>query len=260
MKKITIIGLGWLGLPLAQKLQNEGWQVAGTKRTVGDIPVECYPLDLNHFAITPDIERILATDAMVIALPPSTTSEEGYFSGIQKLASFAMAKGLKHLIFISSTSVLPMSEGNFAEDTEADPNSLLAKVENWLLSQKLDCDILRLAGLVGKQRHPVFYLAGKQNLSGAEQPVNLVHLEDCIAAISLLLAKPNGQRIFHLCAEQHPTRKAYYGEIAKRLGLADLQFSDENQPLVRVVKAEKICTELGFVYRYPNPYDFKLEI
>ncbi|MEG9489192.1 GDP-L-fucose synthase [Mannheimia indoligenes] len=260
MKKITIIGLGWLGLPLAQKLQNEGWKVAGTKRTVDDIPVECYPLDLNHFAIMPDIERILATDAMIIALPPSTTSEEDYFSGIQKLTSFAMTKGLKHLIFISSTSVLPMSEGNFAEDTEVDPNLLLAKVENWLLSQKLDCDILRLAGLVGKQRHPVFYLAGKSNLKSPKQPVNLVHLEDCVSAISLLLAKPNGQRIFHLCAEQHPTRKAYYGEIAKRLGLADLQFSDENQPLVRVVKAEKICTELGFIYRYPNPYDFKLDI
>ncbi|AHG72621.1 GDP-L-fucose synthase [Mannheimia sp. USDA-ARS-USMARC-1261] len=260
MKKITIIGLGWLGLPLAQKLQNEGWQVAGSKRTAGDLPVECYPLDLNHFAITPDIERILATDAMVITLPPSTTSEEGYFSGIQKLASFAMAKGLKHLIFISSTSVLPMSEGNFAEDTEVDPNSLLAKVENWLLSQKLDCDILRLAGLVGKQRHPVFYLAGKSNLKAPNQPVNLVHLEDCVFAISLLLAKPNGQRIFHLCAEQHPTRKAYYGEMAKRFGLADLQFSDENQLLVRVVKADKICRELGFIYRYPNPYDFKLDI
>ncbi|MEG9498776.1 GDP-L-fucose synthase [Mannheimia indoligenes] len=260
MKKITIIGLGWLGLPLAQKLQNEGWQVAGTKRSVSDLPIECYPLDLNHFAITPEIEHILAADAMVIALPPSSISEEDYFSGIQKLTSLAMAKGLKHLMFISSTSVLPMSEGDFSEDTEVDPNSLLAKVENWLLSQKLDCDILRLAGLVGKQRHPVFYLAGKSNLKSPNQPVNLVHLEDCVSAISLLLAKPNGQRIFHLCAEQHPTRKAYYGEIAKRLGLADLQFSDENQPLVRVVKAEKICTELGFIYRYPNPYDFKLDI
>lgn len=260
MKKITIIGLGWLGLPIAEKLQNDGWQVAGTKRTVGNLPVQCYPLDLNHFAITPDLERILATDAMVIALPPSTTSEEDYFLGIQKLTLFTMTKGLKHLIFISSTSVLPMSEGNFAEDTEVDPNSLLAKVENWLLSQKLDCDILRLAGLVGKQRHPVFYLAGKSNLKAPNQPVNLVHLEDCIAAISLLLEKPNGQRIFHLCAAQHPTRKDYYGEMAKRFGLADLQFSDENQPLVRVVKAEKICRELGFVYRYPNPYDFKLDI
>ncbi|AWW34159.1 GDP-L-fucose synthase [Mannheimia varigena] len=260
MKKITIIGLGWLGLPLAQKLQNEGWQVAGTKRTVGDLPVECYPLDLNHFAIMPDIERILATDAMVIALPPSTTSEEDYFLGIQKLTSFAMTKGLKHLIFISSTSVLPMQSGEFDENSDVQPEQLLAKVESWLLSQDIDCDILRLAGLAGKQRHPVFYLVGKSNLKSPNQPVNLVHLEDCLSAISLLLEKPNGQRIFHLCAEQHPTRKEYYSEIAKRLGLSDLQFSDENQPLVRVVKADKICRELGFIYRYPNPYDFKLDI
>lgn len=260
MKKITIIGLGWLGLPLAESLQNAGWLVAGTKRAASDLPVECYPLDLNDLQITQEIENLFSAEAMVIALPPSSTSPEHYFSGIKHLVSKAMEKGLKHLIFISSTSVLPMQSGEFDECAEVEPQQLLAKVESWLINQPLECDILRLAGLVGKKRHPVFYLAGKQNLSGAEQPVNLVHLEDCVSAISLLLSKPNGQRIFHLCAEQHPTRKAYYGEMAKRLGLSDLQFSDENQPLVRVVKAEKICTELGFVYRYPNPYDFKLDI
>lgn len=261
MKKLTILGLGWLGWPLAKYMQNEGWKVIGSKRTVSaDMPIQCYPLDLNSLAINNHIEKLLTVDAMVIALPPSKIEPEKYLVGIQKLVSTAIEKGLKHLIFISSTSVLPMSEGNFAEDTEVDPNSLLAKVENWLLSQEIDCDILRLAGLVGKQRHPVFYLAGKSNLKAPNQPVNLVHLDDCISAISLLLEKPNGQRIFHLCAEQHPTRKAYYGEMAKRLGLADLQFSDENQSLVRVVKADKICRELGFIYRYPNPYDFKLDI
>lgn len=260
MKKLTILGLGWLGLPLAETLKKEGWQVAGTKRTPTKMPVECYPLDLNNLIISSEVEKLLETDSMVIALPPSTTSPEHYFSGIQNLVLKAMEKGLKQLIFISSTSVLPMQSGEFDENSYVQPEQLLAKVESWLLSQKLDCDILRLAGLVGKQRHPVFYLAGKSNLKAPNQPVNLVHLEDCVSAISLLLSKPNGQRIFHLCAEQHPTRKAYYGEMAKRLGLSDLQFSDENQPLVRVVKAEKICTELGFVYRYPNPYDFKLDI
>lgn len=260
MKKITIIGLGWLGLPLAESLQKEGWQVAGTKRTVSDLPVECYPLDLNDLQITPEIENLFSAEAMVIALLPSSTSPEHYFSGIKHLVSKAMEKGLKHLIFISSTSVLPMQSGEFDESAEVEPQQLLAKVENWLINQPLECDVLRLAGLVGKKRHPVLYLAGKQNLSGAEQPVNLVHLEDCIAAISLLLAKPNGKRIFHLCAEHHPTREAYYSEIATRFGLPDLQFSRENQPLVRIVKAEKICRELGFVYRYPDPYYFECSI
>lgn len=260
MKKLTILGLGWLGLPLAEQMKKEGWHVIGSKRTVSDMSIECYPLDLNNLIINNELETLLAADAMVIALPPSKTTPENYLLGIQQLVSSAIEKGLKHIIFTSSTSVLPMEAGVFDENAEIEPTSLLAKVEHWLLSLPIHCDIVRLAGLVGKTRHPVFYLAGKQNLSGAEQPVNLVHLEDCVSAISLLLAKPNGQRIFHLCTEQHPTRKAYYGEMAKRFGLADLQFSDENQPLVRVVKADKICRELGFIYRYPNPYDFKLDI
>ncbi|MFA9489142.1 MULTISPECIES: GDP-L-fucose synthase [unclassified Mannheimia] len=260
MKKLTILGLGWLGLPLAVQMKKEGWRVVGSKRMVSDMPIECYPLDLNNLIINDELETLLAADTMVIALPPSKTTPENYLLGIQQLVSSAIEKGLKHIIFTSSTSVLPMESGVFDEIAEIDPTSLLAKVENWLLNLPIHCDIVRLAGLVGKKRHPVFYLAGKQNLTGAEQPVNLVHLEDCIAAISLLLAKPNGQRIFHLCAEQHPTRKAYYSEMAKRFGLSDLQFSEENRPLVRIVKAEKIRTELGFVYRYPNPYDFVLDI
>ncbi|HGO5816068.1 TPA: GDP-L-fucose synthase [Mannheimia haemolytica] len=260
MKKLTILGLGWLGLPLAGQMKKEGWQVVGSKRTVSDMPIECYPLDLNNLIINNDIEPLLSVDAMVITLPPSKIAPENYLSGIQQLVSSAIEKGLKHIIFTSSISVLPMESGVFDENTEIEPTSLLAKVENWLLNLPIHCDIVRLAGLVGKKRHPVFYLAGKQNLTGAEQPVNLVHLEDCIAAISLLLAKPNGQRIFHLCAEQHPSRKDYYGEMAKRFGLADLHFSEENQPLVRVVKADKICQELGFRYRYPDPYQFKLDI
>lgn len=256
MKKLTIIGLGWLGQPLAQKLKNENWDVVGTKRTVGNLSIECYPLDLNNLVISLEIEHILATEAMVIALPPSTTSEQNYLPGIQELTSRAIAKGLKHLIFISSTSVLPMQSGHFDENTEIAPNQLLAKVEHWLLNQKVNCDILRLAGLVGKQRHPVFHLAGKHNLKAASQPVNLVHLEDCLSAISLILSKPNGQRIFHLCSPNHPTRQDYYTKMASRFGLATLHFSDENQPLVRIVKAEKICQELGFIYRYPDPYSF----
>ncbi len=32
MKKVTVIGLGWVGLPLAQALLSQGIHVVGTKR------------------------------------------------------------------------------------------------------------------------------------------------------------------------------------------------------------------------------------
>ena len=35
MKKVAIVGLGWLGMPLAMSLAAKGWQVTGSKTTAG---------------------------------------------------------------------------------------------------------------------------------------------------------------------------------------------------------------------------------
>lgn len=258
IKNVSIWGLGWLGLPLAEYLQQQGWQVKGTKRKVEHCSIENYSFDLNQFAISDELYAVLQSEAMIITLPPNTTTPEKYREGIQRLVRKAQQHGLAHLIFISSTSVLPMQTGRFDENTPTAP-SLLADLEQWLLSQPIHCDILRLAGLVGKQRHPVYYLAGKQQLSGANQPVNLVHLDDAIHAITLLLEKPNGARIFHLCAPEHPTRQAYYCDMAQQLQLPTLHFLPEKDPLERIILADKICYTLGFQYRYRSPYDFKHE-
>lgn len=260
MKKITIIGLGWLGLPLAEKLQQQGWQVQGTKRTPTESSVKCVAFELTDFHMETLPSDLLDCDTLFINLPPSTCSPTQYDSGIKRLVSAAILQNVAHILFISSTSVLPMKSGDFDESTEIPPENWLGNLEKWLLSQSVHVDVLRLAGLVGKQRHPVFHLAGKSNLSGAEQPVNLVHLNDCLSAIYLLLSKPNGQRLFHLCAPHHPSKQAYYSEMARRLSLAPLHFSDENQPLVRKIVAEKICTILDFCYQHPDPYRFPLEI
>lgn len=35
MKKVAIVGLGWLGMPLALSLTARGWQVTGSKNYAG---------------------------------------------------------------------------------------------------------------------------------------------------------------------------------------------------------------------------------
>lgn len=264
-KRVVIIGLGWLGLPLAEHLQAKGWQVAGTKRTVTEGKIPCCALDLNQLPEnTPEtLLPFLAYEAMVIALPPGPIGEENYLKGVQWLVNKGRENGLKQLVFISSTSVFTSQAGHFDEKSATLPNHLLVKVENWLRAQPLSCDIVRLAGLVGKARHPVYYLAGKRDLAAPSQAVNLVHLQDCINAITLLLENPQGQRTFHLCAAAHPSRAHYYGETAARLGLAAPHFlaedpANENAPVQRIIVAEKICRELDFHYQYPDPNHFPL--
>ncbi|MEO9373094.1 hypothetical protein ABI428_35485, partial [Pseudomonas aeruginosa] len=83
---------------------------------------------------------------------------------------------------------------------------VLEELEDWLHNLPgTSVDILRLAGLVGPGRHPGRFFAGKTAPDG-EHGVNLVHLEDVIGAITLLLQAPKGGHIYNICAPAHPAR------------------------------------------------------
>ena len=97
-----------------------------------------------------------------------------------------------------------------------------------------------------EQRHPVKFLAGKCNLKQGNSPVNLVHLEDCIQAITALLMNPDGLRTYHLCAPIHPTRAEYYTKAAVFYDLSIPQFDCSDSDLKRIIMADKICRDLGF--------------
>lgn len=253
-KRVAIIGLGWLGMPLAEHLAAKSWQVKGTKRQkIAHNTIEIVPFEL---AQTDDsaLDAWLDVDAVVLTVPPNRDSPDIYQTGYKRLVQRGILQKVKQWIFISSTGVFPQTEGVFDEQSTTEANNLIAQLEQWLLAQPIQVDILRLAGLIGKNRHPVRALAGKTALKNANQPVNLVHQTDCIRAITLLLEKPNGKRIFHLVAPNHPTRQDYYSAMATQFGLPDLPFLADNRPLVRLISGEKICQELGFAYQFPDPF------
>ena len=268
MKSVAIVGLGWLGLPLALHLKELGWCVKGSKQSPDDaqklhqLGIETYPFSLSdEMKRLPDhIRPLFNVDALIITLPPSRFSSQQYCEYLAFLANQAKKQGVQHVLFTSSTSVFPDISGQFDEGSqlsaETEMGKTLIQAEQCLFqSGILHCDILRLAGLIGKQRHPVKFLAGKHNLKQGNSPVNLVHLEDCIQAISALLMNPNGLRVYHLCAPVHPTRAEYYTKAAACYDLFTPQFECSDSDPKRIIMADKICRELGFTYRYPNPDD-----
>ena len=257
MKSVSIVGLGWLGLPLAQHLKQQGWAVKGTKQTEDHVQtmkkmgIDCYLFTLAQDEFPAEIVQ---AEALVINIPPNATNVAHYVVGIKRLISHGILQKVRHTLFVSSSSVFPQQEGVFDEQSltvESDVSSqALIELETWLLSLDITCDILRLAGLFGQARHPVKYLAGKTDLTAGSQPVNLVHLNDVIGAIELLLNHPQGQRIFHLCAPSHPTRETYYTQAANQLGLPLPHFVKESKGIQRIIDGSKICRELGFQYQY----------
>ncbi len=77
MKKVAIVGLGWLGMPLALSLMARGWQVTGSKTTQDGVEaarmcgIDSYPLRLEPQLVcdTEDLDALMNVDALVITLP-----------------------------------------------------------------------------------------------------------------------------------------------------------------------------------------------
>lgn len=82
MKKIAIIGLGWLGMPLAQSLVRRGIEVVGSKTTPDGVEaarmsgINCFQLQLTPELLCDpdDLAQLMTVDALVITLPASRTT------------------------------------------------------------------------------------------------------------------------------------------------------------------------------------------
>lgn len=269
MKRVSIIGLGWLGLPLARFLAEKGYEVIGSKTTFEGVQeIRQQGINSRLLNITPElgpefdnVSALFRTDVLIITLPVSTGGDGkfGYAGRIQKIADLAQYFQVKQVVFLSSTSVYSAKGGHYSESAPTEPDSengkILLSVEKTLRQSAIpSVAILRLAGLVGPKRHPGYFLAGKKQCKGAEQPVNLVHQQDVVSAIHLLLQHPKARILYNLCAPEHPSKREFYPHMAVLLGLEPPEFveSVQNEQL-RMIDGQHICDELGFVYSYPNP-------
>lgn len=274
MKKIAIVGLGWLGMPLALSLTARGWQVVGSKTTQDGVEaarmsgIESYMLKLEPEMVCDpdDLEALMQADALVITLPArrSGPGEGFYLQAIQEIVDSALAYRIPRIIFTSSTSVYGNVDGVVRETTVRNPvtasGQVLKELEDWLHNLPgTSVDILRLAGLVGPGRHPGRFFAGKTAPDG-QQGVNLVHLADVISAITLLLQSPKGGHIYNLCAPLHPARAVFYPQMARQLGLPAPQFLDgTGNGKGKTVDGSRICNELGFEYEFADPMTMPME-
>ncbi|WP_194206494.1 SDR family oxidoreductase [Superficieibacter sp. 1612_C1] len=274
MKKIAIVGLGWLGMPLALSLTARGWQIAGSKTTPDGVEaarmcgIDSYLLRLEPELVceTDDLDALMNVDALVITLPArrSGPGEDFYFQAVQEIVDSALAYQVKRIIFTSSTSVYGNASGVIKENAPREPvtasGRVIKELEDWLHHLPgTSVDIVRLAGLVGPGRHPGRFFAGKTAPDG-QQGVNLVHLEDVVAAITLLLQTPKGGHIYNICAPQHPSRAVFYPQMARQLGLEPPVFTsgaEENKG--KLIDGSRICHELGFDYQFPDPLVMPME-
>ena len=111
-QKISVIGCGWLGLPLAEELA-KNYQVYGTTTTstkldrLRESGIRPVLLSIDGFSIECDDEEIWDADIIVIAIPPGVRKHGPDYHVEQMEALLPNIPDSKAIIYISSTSVYP---------------------------------------------------------------------------------------------------------------------------------------------------------
>lgn len=273
MTQISILGCGWLGLPLAKSLIAKRRSVNGSTTSenklqiLKDAGINPYLVVLESESISETIIPFLAkSEILIIDIPPklrgtnSDTSDSQrkiFVEKIKTLIPFIEQSTVKKVLFVSSTSVYGDENDFITEETIPNPETesgkqlLLAEV----LLQKnknFETTILRFGGLIGEDRHPVKFLAGKENLENPDAPVNLIHQNDCINIIEEIIYQSKWNEVFNAVAPFHPTREEYYTQKAKEQDLVLPKFSVEKSNITKIVASEKIENSLHYKFKIEN--------
>ncbi|WP_105188555.1 NADP-binding protein [Pseudoalteromonas sp. T1lg48] len=247
-KKLVIIGAGWLGEALAQTAIAQGWQVQATHRELGTQAHE------RQFALQEDgtlLHNVSLTDAYwVCAMSPGARRQpSNYQQSLEHaLALYQQLHG-KGFVLCSSTGIYDQQSGQYDEHSPLGlvtaRQQRLAAAEQVALAS--GAKVLRLGGLIGPQREPGRFVAGKILSSHAEDVVNMVQRDDVIAGILALIENyPKAQPVYNLVHPRHPSKLEYYQAHCQRQGTQVPEFSAE-QPVARVIDGSAI-EALGFTY------------
>lgn len=253
-KKISILGCGWLGLPLAEHLVQQGFEVKGSTTTkekeeqLFQKGIQPFTVALSENEIVGNIEPFLQdTEVLIINIPPKLRKEnsENFVQKIKNLIPPIEKYSVQKVIFVSSISVyadaFPIVE--ITEESIPKPSTesgkQLLETENLLLQNpNFKTTVVRLGGLIGENRHPVYYLAGKDNLVNPEAPINFISQRNAILLLQKILLHKLDYPILNGVDQNHPTRKAFYTAEAKRLGLVAPCFDVTSKSKGKLVKSQ----------------------
>jgi nucleoside-diphosphate-sugar epimerase len=221
-KNVAIIGLGWLGMPLAFNFKNAGFDVyAGSGKSqkikeLNDFGFKGFLISYSDESVQIDLKKNEIDNIchLIICLPPSTF--KNYALTISSIVKQFDQK--TKIIFTGTTSIYHDNDAKINEDfSKNKEHPVYIAEQNLLRLRKERLTILRLAGLVGGNRHPVKYFIQKDLIPNSNAPVNLVSQKDVIRAIQLIIERNIFGEVFNIVNPFHPTKRDYYLAAAKEI-------------------------------------------
>ena len=252
MKSISILGTGWLGLPLVLHFVALGYQVKAST-TSEDRLAELSSTGAKPFVV--DISSLLGKindflDSEILII--NITSKE--LQAYQELIHYINSSKVENLLYVSSTSVYENTNREATElNGKLSDTSVIRKIEDLFKSSNhFKTTVLRLAGLIGPNRHPGRFFKGSKKVRFPDSPVNLIHHDDCIGIIDKIIALDAWGEIFNGCADTHPTKREFYSFTAKAIQQSIPEFEKDDQQSFKLVSNTKVKQELQYSFKYPD--------
>ena len=246
---VSILGLGWLGMPLAQAFCSKGLEVFGSRRTeVEGVLFKTFVVDLSEIG---EVDAsFFEVETFVVSLPSKDL--EGYQNLITRLKS---SRSLKQVVLMSTTSVYASLNTIVDEDSELN-DSVRVGIESLFMQafpERL-C-VLRLGGLIGYSRHPGNFFKGGRSIPQPEGYVNLVHRDDVIHS-TLKLVEEQARGCYNIVARAHLKRRVFYHSQQEKLGNAPSPLKYEDVLKYKIVSSERVRAEFDVVFRYDDLIEF----
>ena len=220
MIKIGILGEGWLGSYLLQRLQGNGFDVNGAQTFGCYFKINQWEGELSEF--------LEGLSYLIITIPGGASRntsdpKEGNLPLFKHLIGHLNKNPNLAVFYTSSISGYGKAVRVIDENTKLDPKTSSAKVitrieEEFEKSPIQKFNALRLGGLIGEDRHPIYSLLSAQTSIASNELVNFIDREDIFQCIQWLFDNPQ-EGPLNLVTPFHPTKKEYYTKIAEERNL-----------------------------------------
>ncbi|MGF1531929.1 MAG: NAD-dependent epimerase/dehydratase family protein [Puniceicoccaceae bacterium] len=248
MKEGLVLGAGYIGCRLVERLIGDGWKMgaltrnpeaAARLRAVGATVIQgLIGEDGWHKSFEGDFEAVWNT--VGAAGNGLEGYRESYIKGNLSIGRWLQRSGVSvgSLWFTSSVSVYPQTDGSWVDEgasTEGGSggSEILLEAEKTVrdLAAPAKRGVCRLAGIYGPGRHLLLarLLEGSAVVPGDPNTyLNLIHQEDAVAALQTLPSKVGrGFHVFNLSDGKPGTRGEIVAHLAERLGRSVPEFNPE---------------------------------
>lgn len=269
--RVVILGAGWTGSAVALRLAASGNAVVATTRS-GRPSVDGSAIEWKAYNSTRDGADQLAdvmteADAVVVCWAPSGREVDRrahYVDGAAAVIEACELRPPRRLVYTSSTSALPTTDGDIDEKCAEWPDTERGRIQREAEETirrgcerlKIPWIILRLAGLYGPGRdlERIYRWENDTPKPGdGAAPTNLVHLDDVCQAIEASVALPaDVSGVIHVCDDDHSSRRQVFADQARRQGRAEPEWElPETAPRGKRVSNRKLKAVLGVRLLHP---------